>query len=83
MKNKPLNVEAALSHAIKVEAYELSLACSGIRLAGAGSYPERRPRNAYAVMDQEGSGQESGRAVSSTYSGHQKYCGLSNGFGEE
>ena len=26
-------------------------------MAGAGSNPERRPRNAYAVMDREGSGQ--------------------------
>jgi len=57
MKNEPPNVEAALTHAIKVEAYEQSLACSGTRAASVGSYPERRPRNTYAVMDWEGSGQ--------------------------
>jgi len=51
------NVEAALSHAVKIEAYEQSLACSGTQAAGAGGYPERRSRNAYAVMDREGPGQ--------------------------
>jgi len=57
MKNEPPNIEAALSHAIKVEAYEQSLACTSTRAAGAGNYSERRPRNAYAIMDREGSGQ--------------------------
>ena len=56
-KNEPPNAEAALSHAIKVEAYEQSLACTSIRAASAGHYSERRPKNAYAILDQEGSGQ--------------------------
>ena len=54
MKNEPPNIEAALSHAIKVEAYEQSLACMSTRVAGAGNYSERRPRNAYAIMDRRG-----------------------------
>jgi len=57
MKNEPPNVEVALSHAIKVEAYEQSLACTSTRDAGAGHYSDRRHRNAYAVLDREGSGQ--------------------------
>jgi len=57
MKSEPPTVEAALSHAIKVEAYEQSLACTSTRAAGAGHYSDHRHRNAYAVLDREGSGQ--------------------------
>jgi len=57
MKSEPPNVEVALSHAIKVEAYEQSLACTSTRVAGAGHYSDRRHRNTYAVLDREGSGQ--------------------------
>ena len=57
MKSEPPNVEVALSHANKVEAYEQSLACTSTRVASAGHYSDRRHRNAYAVLDREGSGQ--------------------------
>ena len=53
MKRELLNVEAALSHAIKVEAYEQSLACEGTSVTEQDDgRAMRRNRNVFAVTDQ-------------------------------
>jgi len=58
MKGEPSCVEAMLSHAIKVEAFEQSLGCRGSGGANTDSdHSEHRPGNAYAVSDQKGAGE--------------------------
>ena len=48
------SVQAALSHAIKIEAFKQSLACQGTLAADTGGgQAERRPRNVYSVSDQK------------------------------
>jgi len=51
-------IEAALSHAIKVEAFEQSLACQSTGAADTGSgHSKCRPRNVYVVSDQKDAGE--------------------------
>ena len=57
MKHKPLNIEAALSYAIKVEAYEQSLVCQGtVAYDCDDSQAKRRSHNMYAVSDKSDAG---------------------------
>jgi len=56
MKQEPPNVEVALSHAIKVEAYEQSLACQGtLATEQDDGHTKCRSRNVFAVSDQSDS----------------------------
>jgi len=60
MKGEPSCVEVALSHAIKLDVFEQSLACQGTGVANTGSgHSERRQQNAYVVSDQKGAGEAS------------------------
>jgi len=53
MKRELINFEAALNHAIKVEAYEQSLMCQGTLASDHDEgRAKRRSRNVYAVSDQ-------------------------------
>ena len=56
MKREPVNIEAAVSCAIKVEAYEQSLVCQGT-LATDKSRVKCRSCNVYAVSDQSDAGE--------------------------
>jgi len=54
MKHGPLNIEATLIHAIKVEAYEQSLACQGTLVTDQDEgHTKHQSRNVYAVSDQQ------------------------------
>jgi len=51
-----LNIEAALSHAIKVQLYEQSLMCQGTLVTDQGEGRAKRwPCNVYAMSDQQDS----------------------------
>ena len=51
MKREPLNIEAALSHAIKVEGYEQSLACQGTLVTDQDEgRAKRRSRNVNRIQ---------------------------------
>jgi len=54
MKHEPLNVVADPIHAIKAEAYDVSLACQRTMVTDQDDgHAKRRSRNVYAVSDQQ------------------------------
>ena len=54
MKSEPSCIEAALSHAIRIEDLEQTIARAGTSVVNIGNVSERRPRNVYAMSDQKG-----------------------------
>ena len=51
MKREPQNVEAALSHTIKLESFEQSLSCKGTLINHDNGCSKRRSQTVYAVAE--------------------------------